>query len=321
MSLDIETPPIYVVTGATAKTGGAVARGLLDHGAKVRVVGRSLDRLQPLIDKGAEPYMADPSDPASMCHAFDGASVAWIMLQPNYIADSQDFRGYQTGVIAGTVPALERSSVRHVVNLSSWGADKADGTGPVVGLHDMEQALERIPDLNVLHLRAGYFMENSLSFATQLLAGDVVSGPFDPNLPMPLVATRDVGTAAVSHLLASDFKGRQVRELQGERDLSMTDMVAIIGTTLGRPGLRYLQSSREHARAAMLQAGISPNVAALMMEVIEGINGRTLKTTQPRTARTTTPTRYELFVSDVWLPAYLRLANLEAERIQPGEAA
>lgn len=300
---------MYVVTGATANTGGAVAKALLASGANVRVVGRNLERLQSLVDRGAEPFIADPSDAASMLEAFAGASAAWIMLQPNYVADSQDFRGFQDGVIAGIIPALERSSVRHVVSLSSWGADKVSGTGPVVGLHRMEQALNGLPNVNVLHLRAGYFMENSLSFIDQLIADDTVLGPFRTDLPMPMVATRDIGAAAAAHLLALDFKGHQVRELQGARDISMTDVLTMIGGALHRPNLRYSQTTSEEAHSAMLAGGISSNVASLMMEVVEGINTGFLTTTHPRSATTTSPTRYVDFVLETWLPAYLKRAG------------
>ena len=104
---------MYVITGATSNTGGAVARALLAQGASVRVIGRSLDRLQPLLDRGAHAFVADPSDPAAMLEAFDGASAAWIMLQPNY-RRQQRLPAYQDGLIGGIAGALRRSSVRHV---------------------------------------------------------------------------------------------------------------------------------------------------------------------------------------------------------------
>jgi hypothetical protein len=53
--------------------------------------------------------------------------------------------------------------VAHAVTLSSVGADKPDKTGPVVGLRKMELRLAQVPRLNALHLRAGYFMENTLA--------------------------------------------------------------------------------------------------------------------------------------------------------------
>lgn len=299
-----ESNDMYVITGATSNTGGAVANNLLDRGAKVRVIGRSLPRLRALIDRGAEPYLADPSDRLSMQGAFEGASGAWIMLQPNYIADSQDFRGYQDTLIDSIVPSLEMSSVRHVVSLSSWGADREAGTGPVVGLHRLEQRLNLLANINVLHLRAGYFMENSLPFVDQLLTGNTVYGPFRETLPLPMVSTRDIGAAAAAHLEKLDFEGHDIRELQGERTVSMSELLDVIGRALDRPKVSYSQTSAEDAVSAMLSAGISSNVAGLMMEVVHGINSEWLTTTSPRSERTTTPTSCERFVQEQWLPAY-----------------
>ena len=45
---------MIIVTGATSRTGGVVARRLLAAGETVRAVGRSRDRLQELVDLGAE---------------------------------------------------------------------------------------------------------------------------------------------------------------------------------------------------------------------------------------------------------------------------
>jgi hypothetical protein len=42
--------------------------------------------------------------------------------------------------------------------LSSYGAHVPQGTGPVTGLHTSEQKLNAIGGLNILHLRAAYFM-------------------------------------------------------------------------------------------------------------------------------------------------------------------
>ena len=50
---------MLVVLGASGHTGQVVARNLLSRGQKVRVVGRSADRLRDLAAKGAEVFVAD----------------------------------------------------------------------------------------------------------------------------------------------------------------------------------------------------------------------------------------------------------------------
>jgi len=58
---------------------------------------------------------------------------------------------------------VKDSSLRYAVHLSSYGAQVPEGTGPVAGLHSSEEKLNAISGLNVLHLRAAYFMENNLA--------------------------------------------------------------------------------------------------------------------------------------------------------------
>jgi len=295
---------MYVITGATARTGGAIARDLLARGLPVRAISRSADKLQRLVDLGAEPYIADPRDVEAMSHAFVGASAAWVMLQPNYIPDSADFRRFQTEMIAALLPALQRGQPGHVVSLSSWGAELTRGNGPVAGLGDLERSLDRLEGSDVLHLRAGYFMENSLAYIETLRASDVIEGPFDPLVAIPWVAMTDIVTIAARHLSEHNFNRREIRELHGERDLNIDMALSIIGTALDRPKIRYRKTDFMATRKHMRELGTSENVADLMIEVAEGINGGIISFNEPRSTENSSPTTFEQFVSETWLPAY-----------------
>ena len=74
---------MFVILGATGHTGYIVAKTLLSQGQKVRVVGRSADRLQPLAAHGAEPFVGDVADATSLVRAFHGADSAYVMLPPD----------------------------------------------------------------------------------------------------------------------------------------------------------------------------------------------------------------------------------------------
>ncbi len=71
-------------------------------------------------------------------------------------------RAYQDRVSHVEATAVAESSVRHVVLLSSWGAEKTAGTGPIVGLHVFEEALKKTGVLATF-VRAGSFTENLLA--------------------------------------------------------------------------------------------------------------------------------------------------------------
>ena len=149
---------MVVVTGSTGRTGRSATGALLAKGEKVRVVGRDAKKLAPFVERGAESFIGNVEDVASMTTAFNGASAVYLVLPED--TSQQDLRAHQERVSDSYAAAIEKAHVRFVVNLSSIGAQHAKNTGPIVGLHNQEQKLDRVAGLNVLHVRAAYFMEN-----------------------------------------------------------------------------------------------------------------------------------------------------------------
>jgi len=293
---------MYVVIGASGNTGHVVARNLLARGQKVRLVGRSATKLQALAADGAEIFIGDLTDPSSLTKAFHQADAAYVMIPPD--PASKDYRAYQDEVSSSLATALQNAKVKNVVALSSFGADKASGTGPVVGLHNLEQKLDQISDRNVLHLRPGYFMENTLPQVGAIrMLGSAVS-PLRPDLKLPMIATRDIGAVAANALLRLDFRGKSTQELQGERDLDYTEAATILGNAIGKPDLGYIQAPDNQILAAMVQMGMSENVAQLILEMSGALNRGHMKALEPRSATNTTPTKFETFVSETFVPAF-----------------
>jgi uncharacterized protein YbjT (DUF2867 family) len=169
---------MFVVTGATGRTGRAVVDELLRNGREVRALGRSARTLEQLRAAGADTAVAEPTDRSALGRAFRGAEGVYLMIQPNYIPDSQDFPAHQARIVEAMVAGLSSAGVRRVVTLSSWGADKESGTGPVVGLHRLEQRVNRL-NVSTTHLRAGYFMENLIGQVEHIRAHGVIAAPFD----------------------------------------------------------------------------------------------------------------------------------------------
>jgi len=297
---------MYVVLGASGNTGHIVAKNLLAHREKVRIVGRNAAHLQPLAAQGAEVFVGDVTNAASLTKAFHNADAAYIMIPPNLT--SNDSRGYQETVSDAIAAALKNAGVRNIVSLSSVGADKDSGTGPVVGLHNLEQKLNQLEGLNVLYLRAGYFMENTLPQAGAIRMTGSAMGPVAPDLKLPMIAARDIGEAAADALLRLGFRGKQTRELQGQRDLDYTEAAAIIGKAIGKPGLGYVQAPPDQVRAAMVQMGMSDNFAGQILELADALNRGHLRALEPRTSHNTTPTSFETFVGEAFVPAYQQQA-------------
>lgn len=293
---------MHVVMGASGNTGHIVANNLLTRGQKVRVIGRNSAHLQPLASKGAETFIADVSDADALAKAFDGADSAYVMIPPNIT--SKDPLGYSQRVSDAIASAVQRAGTKNVVALSSIGAELASGTGPVVGLHNLEQKLNKIGSANVLYLRCAYFMENTLPQVNAIRQMGVVAGPLRPDLKVPMIATRDIGAIAADSLLHPTIQGKQTRELLGQGDLSFKEVAATIGKAIGKTDLKYVQATDDQFRGALMQAGMSEPVANLLLEMAQALNSGKMHALEPRTSQNTTRTSYETFVNEVFLQAY-----------------
>lgn len=284
---------MVVIMGATGNTGRVIAEALLAKGRRVRVVGRSPERLKALIEKGADAFVGSVTDSAAMGRAFQRAEAAYLMVPPNYAA--QNFRAYMKKVGETYAKALRQAGVSYVVNLSSVGADLAEGAGPISGLHDVEQHLNQLQNVHMVHLHPGFFMEN-LYFGLDLIRHQNINGSaLRGDLLIPMIATRDIAEVAAQLLLHRQFSGHSIRELLGQRDVSMQEATRIIGKAIGNEDLPYVQFPYEQAVQAMVGMGFSQDVAHLLSEMDRALNEGRVRPLEGRSAANTTPTSIERF--------------------------
>jgi uncharacterized protein YbjT (DUF2867 family) len=293
---------MYVIAGATGNTGGVVAEKLLASGAEVRVIGRDAKRLERFSRNGAEAVVADMTDAAALEKAFSGARAVYAVMPPNILAP--DVRAYQELVTDSLAVAIRNNGITYAVALSSTGADKSYGTGLVLGLHSLEKKLEAIDGLNVLSLRCGHFMENLLNQIGIIQSLGFMAGPVRADVPLPMIATSDIGVAAAESLAKLDFVGKQTRELLGARHVTNTESAKIIGAAIGKPDLAYRQVPASILKPAMMKMGMSSSMVDLILEMSDALNTGHMKSQEPRSGRNTTATTLETFVAEVFAPAY-----------------
>lgn len=294
---------MIVVTGATGRTGRRVAEVLLAQGQEVRALGRDARKLEPLVRRGAQTSTGNVEDARFLQDAFADGSAAYLILPEDL--SQQDLRTHQERVSDCYAEAVTNAQVRFVVNLSSIGAQHGQGTGPIVGLHNQEQKLNRVDGLNVLHLRAAYFMENLFMSMAPLRATGTLPGGMRGDAPMPWIATKDIGAYAANRLAARDFSGSSIQELHGQRDISMNEAASIVGKAIGKADVTYVQMPSPALESALLQMGLPKKTAKLIIEMWEGANAGLIAPQEARSARNTTPTTLESFVAEAFAPAYL----------------
>jgi uncharacterized protein YbjT (DUF2867 family) len=293
---------MYTILGATGNIGSVISKALLEKGEKVRVVGRSAGRLQPFLKRGAEAFVGDVANAEAMTRALAGARAAFLMIPPSMA--SPDYRADQEKISDAISAAVKSVGLQYAVNLSSYGAQAPAGTGPITGLHNSEKKLNAIDRLNVLHLRPGYFFENHFAGIQMIHMMGIFGGALRGDLKIPMIATRDIGAYAAERLLKLDFNGKRTQELQGERDLTLTEVVAVIAKALRKPDLRYVQFPYEQIEKVLEQMGAQAKTVASFIEMFQGINNGIVAAMEPRSAANTTPTSIEAFVKEVFVPAY-----------------
>jgi uncharacterized protein YbjT (DUF2867 family) len=257
---------MFVVLGASGNTGKVVAETLLRQKKKVRVVLHDAAKGKAWSEAGADVAIADVDEGATLERAFSGAEGVYVLLPPDFSSSHVRVdNNRRTHTIAA---AVEAAGVPHVVVLSAIGAQQPDGTGPVLGLRDAEIVFTRARAAATF-VRAAYFMENwggSLHAVEQ----GVLPTFLVVDKAIPLVATRDVGSAA-ARLLAEGGSGKRVIELAGPREYTPRDVAAAVGRIVGKP-IDVQQAPEEAMAPALTSAGMSAEWARLFQELTHGLN-------------------------------------------------
>ena len=210
-----------LVTGATGRVGGQVVAQLAGTGARVRAVARH---------PAAGVVAGDLTRPEALGPVLSGVDAAFLVF-PSVAGDA---------AAAALVEALT-ATVPHVVYLSAFGvpdppdpAAVADGT--IMGSHAHVEGLLAAASGTATFLRASGFAANTLGWAPQIRAGDVLRW-FHPDARRALVHEADLAAVAVRCLLGDVPAGGR-HHVTGPQQLSQVEQLAAIGAALGRP-LRF----------------------------------------------------------------------------------
>jgi uncharacterized protein YbjT (DUF2867 family) len=165
--------------------------------------------------------------------------------------------------------AVEKSGVKHVVVLSSIGAQHASGTGPIVSAHITEAALAPVAK-NSTFIRAAYFFENWAPVLATAQNSGLLPTFLTPDRKIPMVSTRDIGRVAADALL-HPAHGRRILELAGPQDYSPQDIASALTSLLHRD-VRVQPLPLSAAVEAFKGMGFPDEVAHSFQEMYAGIN-------------------------------------------------
>lgn len=227
---------MYLVAGATGNVGSELVRALAGAGEPVRALTRTAGRDWP---DGVEEVVGDLNDPASLSGGLDGIRGAFLLS------------GYAD--MPGLLDRIGRAGAERVVLLSSSSVTGSDLDNAVAEYHLDSERTVRESGLGWTFLRPNSFMSNTLQWAPQLAAGDVVRERF-AEIAISTIDPYDVAAVAAA-ALTSDGHAGQAYRLSGPEALRPADRLRILGEALGRKlELRALDD--DEARAEMVESGM-----------------------------------------------------------------
>ena len=272
--------PTYAVAGVTGHVGGVVAQTLLDQQRKVRVLVRETAKGERWRKRGAEIGVTDLGNAHDLASALRGAEAAFLMLPPMPPATT-GVRGRAKKMLDAMVQAVGATDLKHVVFLSSQGAQHNDGTGIVVLLHDAEQEFRTLKT-PVTFLRPTYYVENWGRALPDAKEG-LLESFFPLDFRHPHVATHDVGKVA-AELVLEHPKGHRVVELAGPEEASSAEVAAMLSRLLGSE-VEPVEEPIEDVTPALTHVGFSPELAGLYQGLYQGIISGRIAFEHPETAR------------------------------------
>ena len=257
---------MYAVAGVTGNTGSVVADELIRRGKQVRVVVRDAAKGDEWKAKGAEVAVASLDDADALAGALTGVEGAYLLSPPDLKATDMIAIGRQRGETFAE--AIRKSGVRHVVFLSSVGAQHENGTGPIRSLHQIEKRL--IPlGVAVTLLRPAYFLENWGASLGPAASDGMLPSVLPAGFGFPQIATRDIGVAAAD-ALENPPPAVRIIELAGAEEHTPTEIASVIGAILGKE-VKVDEAPLDAIVPALTSFGISEHVAGLYREMNEGL--------------------------------------------------
>jgi uncharacterized protein YbjT (DUF2867 family) len=302
---------IIATTAPTGTVGSKVASFLVNmKGIQVSLLTRSREKVKHLEEFGALVYEGDLEDSHFVSRATATAdALFWITPTP---PTTNDLRGFQNRLGANAAKAVVTNAIGRVVNLSSMGAHIGYDTGPIDGLHDVEQHLNEAAagsGAKTTHLRPALFMENYLRFAYPIVKDRTVPIPVAGARSVPMIATGDVAVEAVRHLAFPSNGCAPTQPLHGPRDVVLDDAAQTIGEAIEQP-VTHLKTDPELTRTALKAAGLSDEVALRIVTMYQSIDSGHLQPEHERSDHTTTPTSFREFCKSVLVPELRRVARL-----------
>jgi uncharacterized protein YbjT (DUF2867 family) len=245
------------ITGSLGNISRRIVEILAAKGHEVTVVSHTTERKKDIEALHAKAAIGSVENPGFLAKAFDGADAVYTMVPPDF--NTPDYKEFTLRVSRNYAKAIVQAGVRHVVNLSSVGSPVA-GIKPLTEYCNMEENLDQLEGVHVLHLRPGMFYTNFYGSIGMIRQMGVIGNNFDETVNMVMTHPADIAEAASEALDKLSFSGKQVKYIVSD-EKNGKQLTQILAEALGRPDLRWMHFTDEQLLGGLMQNGFSKHVA------------------------------------------------------------
>lgn len=262
-----------ITTGSLGHVGKPLTEELVEKGHTVTVISSKPEKQKDIEALGATAAIGSLEDTSFLMSTFTGANAVFAMVPPNYSVP--DVRAYYRRLGNNYAQAIEQSSVKHVVHLSSYGAHLDRGTGFILGAHDAEGILDRLSDIAVTHLRPAYFYYNLYNFVDMIKGAGLIGANYGGDDKIVMVDPSDIAAVAAEEL-ETPATGRKVRYVASDEHTA-EEIAHILGAAIGKPDLKWVTFTDEQTQRGLEEKGMPTHIAANFVELGASIHSGALR--------------------------------------------
>lgn len=261
-----------VVTGSLGHISKPLTQVLVQKGHHVTVISSNPEKQKDIETLGALAAIGSLEDVDFLAKTFVGADAAYCMVPPaDYFDLNLDLLAYYHRLGNNYAQAVQKSNVKHLVNLSTIGGNVEKGNGILLGAHDVEEILNKLPsDVSITHMRPTSFFYNLYGYTDSIKNHGVIAANYGAEDVVPWVSPVDIA-AAIAEEIETPLAGRKVRYVASD-ERTCSDTASVLGAAIGKPDLNWIIVSDEQMQNGLEAAGMNPKIAAGLVEMYAGFH-------------------------------------------------
>lgn len=252
------------ITGSLGNISKRLTEQLVQKGHDITVISHNQDKAGAIETLGAKAAIGSLDGHDFLVNAFDGADAVYLMTPPNYQTDN--LKEAMMKIVDNYFEVIQKTNVKHIVNLSGIGAQSPVGHGPSSAFYYTEGKLNQLEDTNILHLRPGMFYSNYYGSAAMIKHMGFIGNNFDSDKVIVMTHPHDIADAAVEALDSLSFSGKKIRYVASD-ELTGSQIVQTLGKAINKPDLHWVVFSDEELMQGIMRNGFSRHMASNFAEM------------------------------------------------------